>query len=266
MCSMHIIILNDYIHASTLFTMLSLLVPPIKTLMSIPKEDEMPKYEYFVQFDPVLYYSPYCAVIDLLLPYWHNKNKYSDEEVANLLKQIYNHLFQITDWHHTIACMVPEVHPSHVLTCLFPNVLFPREDGFNMDDLLTLMEPYLLQHTVPKEALLWPGMTPAIPLQHSSSAAQSTSLSRGLQEMASSIQDLHQALLTLGSSTGFHVAGSAGATAPANNTMASQPRATSLIHFLPIDYLLSQPLPSSTTMHPLDKFDTPRSSSCSIRR
>ncbi len=52
----------------------------------------MPKYEYFVHFDPMSYYWHCCTVMDLLMPYWHNKNEYSNEEVTDLLKQVYNHL------------------------------------------------------------------------------------------------------------------------------------------------------------------------------
>ncbi|PBK92333.1 hypothetical protein ARMGADRAFT_1081118 [Armillaria gallica] len=173
--------------------MSSPLMPPIKTLTPIPEDNNMPKYEYFVQFDPVMYYQPYRAVMDLILPYWHNKDEYTGEEVANLLRQVYNHLspciatlehealidshvgaaiynwvmhihdallhqFHISDWHHTIARMAPEVCPLHVLTHLLPNVPFPGEDGFNMDDPLTPLESYLLQHAVPEGALLQPGL------------------------------------------------------------------------------------------------------------
>ncbi len=35
---------------------------------------------------------------------------------------------------------------------------FSGEDGFNIDDLLTPMESYLLQCTIPTGALLWPGL------------------------------------------------------------------------------------------------------------
>ncbi|PBK85150.1 hypothetical protein ARMGADRAFT_1036633 [Armillaria gallica] len=262
--------------------LLSPLILPVKMLMPIPKEDKMLKYEYFVQFDPVSYYRPYHAVIDLLMPYWHNKNKYSNEEVADLLKQassvatlkhenlidscigmsicnwvicIHDTLpcqLRILNWHHTIAHMVPEM-----LTCLSPNVLFPGKDSFNTDNPATSMESYLLQHTIPTGALLWPGLvannkdfpgymfdhfpmplpgaadneeilifespkidslstsahpqaslstTPALLLPPQSTCPQKTpvslvppisaSLSCGLQDMASSIQDLYQALLT----------------------------------------------------------------------
>ena len=76
--------------------MSSPLVPPIKTLTPVPEDDEMPKYEYFVQFDPVVYYRPYRAVMDLILPYWRNKDEYTGEEVADLLKQVSNHLVCIS--------------------------------------------------------------------------------------------------------------------------------------------------------------------------
>ncbi|PBK95932.1 hypothetical protein ARMGADRAFT_1028180 [Armillaria gallica] len=163
-------------------------MPPIKMLMPIPEDDKMPKYKYFVQFNPVVYYQPYRAVMDLILPYWRNKDEYTGEEVADLLRQIYNHLspciatlehealidshvgmaihnwvmhihdalprqFHISDWHCTITHMA-----SEVLIRLSPNMPFPGEDGFNMDDPLTPLESYLLQHTVPEGALLWPGL------------------------------------------------------------------------------------------------------------
>ena len=76
--------------------MSSPLVPPIKTLMPVPEDDEMPKYEYFMQFDPVVYYWPYRAIMDLILPYWRNKDEYTGEEVADLLKQVSNHLVRIS--------------------------------------------------------------------------------------------------------------------------------------------------------------------------
>ncbi len=85
---------------------------------------------------------------------------------------------RIGDWHRTIARMAPEVHPSHVSSLLFPslfvsdlfppsaqvvtrlspNVSFPGEDGFNMDDPPVPMESYLLQRAVPEGATLWPGL------------------------------------------------------------------------------------------------------------
>ncbi len=88
------------------------------------------------------------------------------------------HRLRIGDWHRTIARMAPEVHPSHVssltfpssflsdlfppsaqvLTRLSPNVSFPGEDAFNMDDLATPMESYLLQCAIPEGATLWPGL------------------------------------------------------------------------------------------------------------
>ncbi|PBK98299.1 hypothetical protein ARMGADRAFT_1075163 [Armillaria gallica] len=401
--------------------MSSPLVPPIKTLTPVPEDDKMPKYEYFVQFDPVMYYQPYRAVMDLILPYWCNKDEYTGEEVADLLKQVHNHLspriaalehealidscvgaaihnwvtrihdalphqFHISDWHRTIACMAPEVRPSHVLTRLSPNAPFPREDGFNMDDPPTPLESYLLQRAVPEGALLRPGLiannedfpghvfdwfptllpdtaedeevivfesppkkeplstparpqatssiTPAPPVpprstcppktpislvppianspgvspsprhfpcvhalgtvlsspvsppsplasrqapplwslfspvkplslyrhptgttpvtspQCATPAVQSASLSRGLQDMASSIQDLRQALLTPGSDVGLRGSDSAGATAPATNNITTPPKKT-----VPLD-----PPPSGPTSHPLDIFDIPRSS------
>ncbi|PBK90642.1 hypothetical protein ARMGADRAFT_1082371 [Armillaria gallica] len=108
------------------------------------------------------------------LPYWHNKDEYSGEEVTSLLKQVYNNLspsiaalehealidshFCISDWHRTIACMVLEVHPSYVLTCLLPNALFPGGEGFNMDDPPTPLDSYLLQCAIPEGALLQPGL------------------------------------------------------------------------------------------------------------
>ncbi len=48
------------------------------------------------------------------------------------------------------------------------------------------------------------GTTPITPSQCATPALQSASLSCGLQDMASSIQDLHKALLTPGSSVGLH--------------------------------------------------------------
>ncbi len=50
-------------------------------------------------------------------------------------------------------------------------------------------------------------MAPATPSQRATMAAQSASLSRGLQDMASSIQDLRQALLTPGSGVGLRTSG-----------------------------------------------------------
>lgn len=47
------------------------------------------------------------------------------------------------------------------------------------------------------------GTTPVTPSQRATPASQSASLSRGLQDMASSIQDLRQALLTPGSGVGL---------------------------------------------------------------
>ncbi|PBL04602.1 hypothetical protein ARMGADRAFT_1071039 [Armillaria gallica] len=397
--------------------MSSPLMLPIKTLMPIPEDDKMPKYKYFMQFDSVVYYQPYHAVMDLILPYWCNKDEYSGEEVANLLKQVYNHLlpciaalkhkalidsrigmaicnwvmcihdalprlFHISDWHHTIARMVPEVHPSHVLTHLLPNAPFPGEDGFNMNDPLTPLESYLLQCAVPEGALLRPGlvtnnedfpghvfnrfptplpdtaedkevivfksppkkkslstpvhpqvtlsatpalpvppprsthpqrtpislvppvanltgvspspcnfarihslgtvfsspvsppsllsdcqapplwssfspikplsvyrhptgMTPITPSQHATLALQSISLSCSLQDMASSIQDLRQVLLTPGSGVGLHISGSAGATASAtNNVTTPHSRAMPLDQSNPLlQYHLAPPLP-----------------------
>ncbi|PBK97948.1 hypothetical protein ARMGADRAFT_1027331 [Armillaria gallica] len=138
--------------------MSSPLMPPIKMLTPIPEDDEMPKYKYFVQFDPIV-------------------DEYTGEEVANLLRQVYNHLvhislllsshhchsalhnwvmhihdalpsqFRISNWYCTIAHMVPE-----------PNAPFPGEDGFNMDDPLTPLESYLLQHAIPEGALLRLGL------------------------------------------------------------------------------------------------------------
>ncbi|PBK84298.1 hypothetical protein ARMGADRAFT_1088538 [Armillaria gallica] len=72
--------------------MLSPLVLPIKMLMPVREDDKMPKYEYFMQFNPVMYYWPYHTVMDLILPYWCNKDEYTGEEVADLLSQVYNHL------------------------------------------------------------------------------------------------------------------------------------------------------------------------------
>ncbi|PBK99299.1 hypothetical protein ARMGADRAFT_1074178 [Armillaria gallica] len=345
--------------------MSSPLVLPIKMLMPIPEDNEMPKYEYFVQFNPVMYYQPYRAVMDLILPYWRNKDEYTGEEVADLLRQVHNHL---------------------VLTCLLPNMPFPGEDGFNMDDPPTPLESYLLQRAIPEGALLWPGlisnnedfpghifdqfptplpdaaedkevivfesppkkeslstptrpqatlsttpalpvpprsthppktpislvppvvnlpgvspspchfpcmhtlgtilsslvsppsllascqapplwslfspvkplglyrrptgMTPVTPSQRATPAAQSASLSHGLQDMASSIQDLCQALLTPGSGVGLCGSDSAGATAPATNNITTPPKKTA-----PLD-----PPPLGPTGHPLDIFDIPRSS------
>ncbi|PBK97945.1 hypothetical protein ARMGADRAFT_1076387 [Armillaria gallica] len=161
--------------------------------MPLPEDDKMPKYEYFVQFDPVVYYQPYRAVMDLILPYWCNRDEYTGEEVADLLRQVYNHLspciaalehealidshvgmaihnwvtrihdalprqFHISDWYCTIARMAPEVRSLHVLTHLSPNAPFPGEDGFNMNDPLTSLESYLLQCTITEGALLQPGL------------------------------------------------------------------------------------------------------------
>ncbi len=47
--------------------MSSPLVLPIKILMPVPEEHKTPKYEHFVQFDPVAYYHTYHAVMDLLV-------------------------------------------------------------------------------------------------------------------------------------------------------------------------------------------------------
>ncbi|PBL01515.1 hypothetical protein ARMGADRAFT_1025207 [Armillaria gallica] len=151
---MCVLILSYSTTVSVLSAMLSPLVLPIKMLMPIPEDGEMPKYECFVQFNPVAYYWLYCTVIDLILPYWHNKDEYFGEEVADLLKQVYNHLFCISGWYRTIACMAPEVHPSHVLTHLLPNTPFPGEDSFNMDNPPTPLDSYLLQCAVPEGALL----------------------------------------------------------------------------------------------------------------
>ncbi|PBL01514.1 hypothetical protein ARMGADRAFT_1073797 [Armillaria gallica] len=90
------------------------------------------------------------------------------------------------------------------------------------------------------------GMTPVTPSHCITPALQSASLSHGLQDMARSIQDLCQALLTAGSSVGLHVSGPAGAVAPAANITTPQPRA------MPLD-----PLLLGTTKHPLDNFDIP---------
>ncbi|PBK94911.1 hypothetical protein ARMGADRAFT_1078783 [Armillaria gallica] len=397
-------------------------MPPIKTLMPIPEDDEMPKYEYFVQFDLIVYHQPYHAVMDLILPYWCNKDEYTGEEVADLLRQVHNHLsphiatlkhealidsrvgmaicnwvtcihdalprqFRISDWHCTIARMAPEVCPLHVLTCLSPNAPFPGEDGFNMDDPLTPLESYLLQCAIPEGALLRPGLiannkdfpghvfdqfptllpdaaedeevivfesppkneplitparpqatssttpalpvpprsmhppktlislvppvvnspgvspsprhflhvhalgtvlsspvsppsplashrapplwssfspvkplglyrrptgtTPVTPSQRATLAAQSASLSRGLQDMASSIQDLRQAMLTPGSGVGLHSSDSTGATAPATNNITTLSKKTAPLN----------PPPLGPTSHPLDIFDIARSSS-----
>ncbi len=85
---------------------------------------------------------------------------------------------RISDWHRTIARMAPEVRPSHVSSLIFPssffsdlfppsaqvvtrlspNVSFPGEDGFNMDNPTVPMESYLLQHTIPEGAILRPGL------------------------------------------------------------------------------------------------------------
>ncbi|PBK79663.1 hypothetical protein ARMGADRAFT_1092928 [Armillaria gallica] len=386
--------------------MLSPLVPPIKMLMPIPEDDKMPKYEYFVQFDPIMYYQPYHAVMDLILPYWRNKDEYTGEEVADLLQQVHNHLspriatlehealidscigMAIRNWRLALyyRSYGAEVHPSHVLTRLSPNAPFPGEDGFNMDDPPTPLESYLLQCAVPEGALLWPGLiannedfpgyvfdrfptplpdaaedeevivfesppkkeplstptrpqatssiTPALPVpprstrppktpislvppvvnspgvspspchfphvhalgtvlsspvlppsplasrrapplwssfspvkplglyrrpigttpvtssQRAMPAVQSASLSRGLQDMASSIQDLRQALLTPGSGVGLRGSDSAGATALATNNITTPPKKTA-----PLD-----PPPLGPTSHLLDIFDIPRSS------
>ncbi|PBK70564.1 hypothetical protein ARMSODRAFT_1018096 [Armillaria solidipes] len=161
-------------------------VPPIKTLTPVPDDDdsdEVIKYEYFVQFEPVAYYRPYCEALKLMMPYWRNKSEYSHEEVSDLLKQVYNHLapsivqlenenlidsrvgasirhwltlihdnlprrFRHADWHNTIARSVPEVCPSHVLRQLSPNVPLPGEEGFDMDEPPTILESYLLQRTI----------------------------------------------------------------------------------------------------------------------
>ncbi|PBK84297.1 hypothetical protein ARMGADRAFT_1088537 [Armillaria gallica] len=95
------------------------------------------------------------------------------------------------------------------------------------------------------------GMTPATPSQHAMLASQSASLSHSHQDMASSIQDLHQALLTPGSSVGLCSSDSAGVIALATNNITTPPSKAA-----PLD-----PLPLGTTRHPLDKFDIPRSSS-----
>ncbi|PBK82080.1 hypothetical protein ARMGADRAFT_1038859 [Armillaria gallica] len=404
--------------------MSSPLMPPIKMLTPIPENDKMLKYRYFVQFDPIVYYQPYHAVMDLILPYWHNKDEYTGEEVADLLRQLPHiatlehealidscvgvaicnwvmhihdtlpHQCCISNWHYTVAHMAPEV-----LTCLSPNAPFPREDGFNMDDLPTPLESYLLQCTVPEGALLRPGLvannkdfpghvfdcfptllpdaadeeeviifksppkkeslstpahpqatsstTPALPVppwstypqktpislvppivnlpgvspslcnflcmhtlgtvlsspvsppsllaghqapplwssfspvkplglyhrptgttpitpsQHAMLALQSTSLSHSLQDMASSIQDLCQALLTPGSGVGLHSSDSAGATASATNNITSQCSPTARVT-PPSRAMPLNPLLSGTTEHPLDKFNIP-GSSCFMR-
>ncbi|PBK64171.1 hypothetical protein ARMSODRAFT_1023341 [Armillaria solidipes] len=161
-------------------------LPPIKTLTPVPDDDDndkVIKYKYFIQFDPVAYYRPYHEALKLLMPYWCNKSEYSHEEVSGLLKQVYNHLapsiaqlehknlidscvgvsirhwltlihdalprqFCLIDWHDTIARSTPEVHPSHVLCRLLPNVPLPGEEGFDMDEPPTILESYLLQHAI----------------------------------------------------------------------------------------------------------------------
>ncbi|KAK0435982.1 hypothetical protein EV421DRAFT_1908267 [Armillaria borealis] len=171
-------------------------VPPIKTLTPVPDDndsDEVIKYEYFIQFEPVAYYRPYCKALMLMMPYWRNKSEYSHEEVSDLLKQVYNHLapsiaqlehenlidshvsasirhwltlihdalprqFCLVDWCNTIARSVPEVHPSHVLCRLSPNAPLPGEDGFDMDEPPTILESYLLQHAVFAGTRLHPGI------------------------------------------------------------------------------------------------------------
>ncbi|PBK94563.1 hypothetical protein ARMGADRAFT_1028978 [Armillaria gallica] len=306
--------------------MLSPLIPPIKTLMPVPEEDEMLKYEYFVQFNPMSYYRPYHTVMDLLVPYWHNKNEYSDEEVADLLKQVYNHLapciaalehehlinsrvgalicnwvmrihdtlphqFQITDWHCTIARMAPEPglvannedFPGYVFNCFpmplpgatdneeilvfespkkespstpacpqassssTPALLLPPQSTCPQQTPMSLVPPVanslgvlptlrnhphvhalgavlsspaslpspLANRWVPplwnsfsavKPLGLYHGptdMAPATPSQRTTMASQSASLSCGLQDMASFIQDLRQVLLTPGSGMGL---------------------------------------------------------------
>ncbi|KAK0435985.1 hypothetical protein EV421DRAFT_1908274 [Armillaria borealis] len=140
--------------------MSSLPLPPIKTLMPAPDDndgDKIIKYEYFIQFNP---------------------SEYSHEEVSDLLKQVYNHLvpsimqlenenlidshigmlichwlmlihdtlpcrFHLANCHNTIACIL-----SQVLHQLSPNVPLPGEDGFDIDEPLTILEFYLLQHAI----------------------------------------------------------------------------------------------------------------------
>ncbi|PBK63417.1 hypothetical protein ARMSODRAFT_980062 [Armillaria solidipes] len=176
--------------------MSSLPLPPIKMLTPVPNDDDddkVIKYEYFIQFDPAAYYRPYHTALKLLMPYWHNKSDYSHEEVSDLLKQVYNHLassivqlenenlidsrvgtsirhwltlihnnlphqFCHANWHNTIAWSAPEVHPSHVLRWLSPNMPLPGKEGFDMDEPLTILESYLLQHAIFSGTRLCPGI------------------------------------------------------------------------------------------------------------
>ncbi|SJL19089.1 uncharacterized protein ARMOST_22697 [Armillaria ostoyae] len=126
------------------------------------------------------------------MPYWRNKSEYSPEEVSDLVKQAYNHLapgiaqlenenlidsrvgttirhwltiihdaqprqFRIADWHTTVARSAPEVHPSHFLPHLSPNVPLPGEEGFDMDEPLIALESYLLQRAIFSGTRLCPG-------------------------------------------------------------------------------------------------------------
>ncbi|PBK64752.1 hypothetical protein ARMSODRAFT_978979 [Armillaria solidipes] len=176
--------------------MSSLPLLPIKTLTPVPDDDdsdEVIKYEYFVQFEPAAYYRPYREALKLMMPYWRNKSEYSHEEVSDLLKQVYNHLapsivqlenenlidscvsasirhwltlihdnlprqFRHANWHNTIARSAPEVRPSHVLCRLSPNTPLPGEEGFNMDELPTILESYLLQRAIFSGTRLRPGV------------------------------------------------------------------------------------------------------------
>ncbi|PBK60267.1 hypothetical protein ARMSODRAFT_1026660 [Armillaria solidipes] len=178
--------------------MSSLPVPPIKTLIPVPDNDDdnkVIKYKYFIQFNPMAYYRPYCEALKLMMPYWCNKSEYSHEEVSNLLKQVYNHLatpsiiqlenenlidscvgmsirhwltlihdnlshqFCLADWHDTIAHSMPEVCPSHVLHRLLPNAPLSGEEDFDIDKLLTILESYLLQHAIFSGTRLHPRIT-----------------------------------------------------------------------------------------------------------
>ncbi len=101
-----------------------------------------------------------------------------------------------------IPCNYPDIHAlGHVLSSpVSPLSLLTNHQAPPLWNSFSPVKPLGLYHRPT-------GTAPSTPSQHVTMASQSASLSCGLQDMASSIQDLCQVLLTPGSGVGLHTSG-----------------------------------------------------------